>query len=128
MLIAGKDWTTLSAGDQLNKEIEGGRLFAGFREGPLKFAPTYRMEKGRDEYSNKKSQVRRPPVEPLFWYLLVCNAERFLHGSHPVEIWSSIAQEHQPAVLRCLLCVKHIRPSPCGCGVCAIHAHAVPES
>lgn len=55
-LIAQKDFGTLLAADQLGKELDAGRVFAGFREGRPTFAPTYRMEKGADAYSNKKYQ------------------------------------------------------------------------
>jgi hypothetical protein len=54
--IAARDWALLTAADQLGRELESGRIFQGFSEGRIAFAPTYRMEKGRDEYSNKKHQ------------------------------------------------------------------------
>jgi hypothetical protein len=42
--------------DQLRKEMEKNHVFVTFNEGPIKFKPTYRWEKGKDEYSNKKNQ------------------------------------------------------------------------
>jgi hypothetical protein len=42
--------------DQLKKEMDSNHVFVTFKEGPIEFKPTYRWEKGRDEYSNKKYQ------------------------------------------------------------------------
>lgn len=55
-LIAARDYPSLLAADQLAKELDAGRIFGGFREGAIRFAPTYRMEKGKEEYSNKRYQ------------------------------------------------------------------------
>ena len=46
----------LIAGDQLKREMSAHRVFCGFEEAPVLFRPTYRMEKGRDAYNNKKFQ------------------------------------------------------------------------
>jgi hypothetical protein len=46
----------LVAADQLYKEQALQKVFNGFQEGPITFPPTYRMIKGKDEYSNKKNQ------------------------------------------------------------------------
>ncbi len=46
----------LLAADQLKKELATGTPFAGFLEPVVDFPPTYRMEKGRAEYNNKKNQ------------------------------------------------------------------------
>lgn len=55
-LISSRDWSSLIASDQLARELDAGRVFSGFCEGRITFAPTYRLEKGRAEYSNKRFQ------------------------------------------------------------------------
>jgi len=42
--------------DQLLIERNAGRVFSRFQEGEINFKPTYRMIKGKDEYSNKRNQ------------------------------------------------------------------------
>lgn len=42
--------------DQLHKERQKNQIFYQFLEAPIKFNPTYRRVKGKDDYSNKKDQ------------------------------------------------------------------------
>lgn len=51
-----KEFEKIVAGDQLRKEMELGTPYAGFRELDIRFPPTYRWERGKEEFSNKKSQ------------------------------------------------------------------------
>jgi hypothetical protein len=38
-----EDWDSLTEADQLKQQIKTGAAFEGFKEGPLKFAPTYKV-------------------------------------------------------------------------------------
>ena len=42
--------------DQLARQMQMQRVFVGFSEGSINFNPTYRLVKGKREYSNKKHQ------------------------------------------------------------------------
>lgn len=55
-LITATQWDELARSDQLLREMNDSKVFIGFLEGPLRFAPTYRMNKGRPGYSNKRNQ------------------------------------------------------------------------
>lgn len=45
------------AHDQQVREVARGRVFVGFSEGRIEFAPTYRWETGSDEFSWKRGQT-----------------------------------------------------------------------
>ena len=51
-----EDLEWLISKDQLLNERKAGRVFAHFHEGEIDFPPTYRMDKGVYEYSNKRNQ------------------------------------------------------------------------
>ncbi|KAG9159531.1 hypothetical protein Leryth_019590 [Lithospermum erythrorhizon] len=61
-LISKKDWTKLVEHDQLIKELKRGRVFDGWAEGRLKFAPTYKYEANSDNYipAEPKAARRNP--------------------------------------------------------------------
>ncbi|CAA0830120.1 DNAse I-like superfamily protein [Striga hermonthica] len=49
-LISNKNWPMLLERDQLIKELRKGRVFHGWSEGSLNFAPTYKYELNSDSY------------------------------------------------------------------------------
>ncbi len=53
-LVKFKNWEVLRKKDQLGREMEKQNVFAGFREGLLDFPPTYRWERERNVFSNKR--------------------------------------------------------------------------
>ena len=55
-MISDKQFDPLYENDQLREEKNHGRVFSGFKEAPIKFAPTYRMVRGHHDYSNKRFQ------------------------------------------------------------------------
>lgn len=61
-LISQKDWAKLVVKDQLTQEITKG-VFAGWSEGTLTFAPTYKYELKSDKYYGEDPKVgRRTPA------------------------------------------------------------------
>jgi len=60
--IHSRDWEALFAHDQLAKEmrLNRGFRFRTFSEGPLTFAPTYKYDRGSDEFDS--SEKRRVPA------------------------------------------------------------------
>lgn len=49
--IKHKDWGALSSVDQLLDERGKGKVFVNFEEAPISFAPTFKMEPGKNSYS-----------------------------------------------------------------------------
>lgn len=68
-LIKKKDWRALQKFDQLQKELDDGGVFQGWREGNIEFAPTYKYSSTNCErYSggvpNRIGEKQRTPA----WY------------------------------------------------------------
>ncbi|ELR19471.1 inositol polyphosphate phosphatase, putative [Acanthamoeba castellanii str. Neff] len=56
-LIAAERWDELCEGDQLLIERKHKRCFAGFTEPPIRFAPSYRYNRGDRTYSEEKMRT-----------------------------------------------------------------------
>jgi phosphatidylinositol-bisphosphatase len=56
--------------DQLNIERDAGRVFQGFEEGLLTFAPTYKYQPGTDLYEQRPEKKIRAPAwcDRVLWY------------------------------------------------------------
>jgi hypothetical protein len=59
----------LIANDQLNIERAAGRVFQGFNEGRLSFAPTYKYQPGTDVYEQRPDKKLRAPAwcDRILW-------------------------------------------------------------
>ncbi|XVF17211.1 hypothetical protein REPUB_Repub10bG0099800 [Reevesia pubescens] len=71
-LLEDNDWNTLLEKDQLNIEREAGRVFNGFKEGRIVFAPTYKYSHNSDSYAGetvKSKKKRRTPAwcDRILW-------------------------------------------------------------
>ncbi|PKA50748.1 Type I inositol 1,4,5-trisphosphate 5-phosphatase CVP2 [Apostasia shenzhenica] len=72
-LLENNDWNALLEKDQLNIEKEAGRVFSGWKEGKIYFAPTYKYSYNSDEYAGetvKSKKKRRTPAwcDRILWY------------------------------------------------------------
>ncbi|CAL0325136.1 unnamed protein product [Lupinus luteus] len=72
VLLEDNDWDTLLEKDQLNIERDAGRVFNGFREGRIVFAPTYKYSHNSDSYAGettKSKKKRRTPAwcDRILW-------------------------------------------------------------
>lgn len=56
-LYKQKNYSAIMAHDQLIREQGKRRVFVGFNEGKVDFAPTYRWERNREEFSWKRGQA-----------------------------------------------------------------------
>ncbi|XP_071487266.1 inositol polyphosphate 5-phosphatase OCRL-like [Diadema antillarum] len=56
MLVEKNSYKELLMQDQLNRQREYQRVFAGFQEGPIGFRPTYKYNSGSDEWDNSEKQ------------------------------------------------------------------------
>ncbi|OVA14625.1 Inositol polyphosphate-related phosphatase [Macleaya cordata] len=73
VLLEDNDWDTLLQKDQLNIEREAGRVFTGWNEGKIFFAPTYKYSQNSDSYAGetvKSKKKRRTPAwcDRILWY------------------------------------------------------------
>ncbi|KAL3527772.1 hypothetical protein ACH5RR_012428 [Cinchona calisaya] len=72
LLLEDNDWDSLLERDQLNMEKEAGRVFSGFNEGKIFFAPTYKYSHNSDSYAGetvKSKKKRRTPAwcDRILW-------------------------------------------------------------
>ncbi|KAL6575991.1 hypothetical protein OROHE_000462 [Orobanche hederae] len=72
LLLEDNDWDSLLKKDQLNAEREAGRVFSGWNEGKILFAPTYKYSHNSDSYAGettKSKKKRRTPAwcDRILW-------------------------------------------------------------
>lgn len=72
-LVEDNDWDALFEKDQLKKEREAGRVFEGWKEGKIHFAPTYKYSNNSDAYTGESStskKKRRTPAwcDRILWH------------------------------------------------------------
>ncbi|KAG2605400.1 type I inositol polyphosphate 5-phosphatase 5-like [Panicum virgatum] len=72
-LLEENDWDTLLEKDQLMVEREAGRVFRGWKEGKICFAPTYKYTQNSDAYAGetaKSKKKRRTPAwcDRILWH------------------------------------------------------------
>ncbi|KAK4756124.1 hypothetical protein SAY87_009881 [Trapa incisa] len=72
-LMEANEWDALLDKDQLKIERESGRVFKGWKEGKIFFAPTYKYSNNSDAYAGetvKSKNKRRTPAwcDRVLWY------------------------------------------------------------
>lgn len=73
ILLEDNYWDALLEKDQLNVEREAGRVFPGWKEGKILFAPTYKYSQNSDSYAGetvKSKKKRRTPAwcDRILWH------------------------------------------------------------
>ncbi|KAL9245731.1 hypothetical protein vseg_019349 [Gypsophila vaccaria] len=73
LLLEDNDWDTLLEKDQLTVEKKCGRVFGGWKEGRIMFAPTYKYSHNSDMYAGettKSKKKRRTPAwcDRILWH------------------------------------------------------------
>ncbi|KAG0480374.1 hypothetical protein HPP92_011232 [Vanilla planifolia] len=58
-LVEDNEWESLLEKDQLNIEKQAGRVFTGWKEGKIYFAPTYKYTYNSDDYAGEKLKSKR---------------------------------------------------------------------
>ncbi|OIW10873.1 hypothetical protein TanjilG_27819 [Lupinus angustifolius] len=71
-LVSLKKWGELMNNDQLSKELSAGHVFDGWKEGLIKFPPTYKYEINSDRYVGeipKEGEKKRSPAwcDRILW-------------------------------------------------------------
>lgn len=72
-LVALEKWDELLIHDQLKKELSTGRVFGGWKEGPISFPPTYKYEFNSDRYvgeNPREGEKKRSPAwcDRILWF------------------------------------------------------------
>lgn len=71
--IDEKNWNELYQADQLQQQMKTCKVFKGFKEGPIRFAPTYKCNKTEDSYkiSGENGDKIRVPAytDRILWRL-----------------------------------------------------------
>ncbi|XP_048751805.1 inositol polyphosphate 5-phosphatase K-like isoform X2 [Ostrea edulis] len=97
--IEKKDFETLLKQDQLMKCREEGLIFCDFEEGKVDFPPTYKFDKGTDDYDN--SAKKRVPAwcDRILWQIHDDAFEKITISADLVEyksIPSYVMSDHKP--------------------------------
>lgn len=93
--IKEEKWDELTKYDQLLIEKQAGRVFVGFNEGSINFAPTYKFDPGTDEYDT--SEKKRVPsyTDRILWRTLSEKDSQYVrqkfYGRHGLMI-----SDHKP--------------------------------
>lgn len=71
-LVAKEQWDELINYDQLSRELRGGHVFGGWKEGTINFPPTYKYEINSDRYvgqNPREGEKRRSPAwcDRILW-------------------------------------------------------------
>ncbi|KAK8918675.1 Type I inositol 1,4,5-trisphosphate 5-phosphatase CVP2 [Platanthera zijinensis] len=103
-LLEQNNWDALLENDQLRIEREAGRVFNGWKEGKIYFAPTYKYSNNSDSYSGeniKRKSKRRTPAwcDRILWHgdgitqLVYVRGESKLSDHRPVFAAFSVDAE-----------------------------------
>ncbi|WMV40223.1 hypothetical protein MTR67_033608 [Solanum verrucosum] len=103
-LVARKQWDELLNNDELINELRNGNVFAGWKEGAINFAPTYKYEINTDRYvgeSPREGEKKRSPAwcDRILWLgkgikqLFYKRAELRLSDHKPVSSMFSVEVE-----------------------------------
>ncbi|KAF7100316.1 hypothetical protein CFC21_101845 [Triticum aestivum] len=101
-LLEENDWDALLEKDQLMIEREAGRVFGGWKEGKISFAPTYKYTQNSDAYAGetvKSKKKRRTPAwcDRILWHGEGIEQLQYLRGesrfSDHRPVWGVFAVE-----------------------------------
>ncbi|XP_009622227.1 type I inositol polyphosphate 5-phosphatase 5 isoform X3 [Nicotiana tomentosiformis] len=86
LLLEDNDWDSLLEKDQLNVEREAGRVFSGWNEGKIFFAPTYKYSHNSDSYAGETTKSKKKRRTPAW-------CDRILWRGEGIELLSYIRGE-----------------------------------
>ncbi|KAK4363354.1 hypothetical protein RND71_018595 [Anisodus tanguticus] len=103
-LVAKRQWDELLNNDELVKELRCGHVFAGWKEGVINFAPTYKYEINTDRYvgqTPREGEKKRSPAwcDRILWLgkgikqLFYKRAELRMSDHKPVSSMFSVEVE-----------------------------------
>ncbi|PIN26751.1 Inositol polyphosphate 5-phosphatase [Handroanthus impetiginosus] len=84
--LEDNDWDSLLEKDQLITEREAGRVFSGWNEGKIMFAPTYKYSHNSDSYAGETTKSKRKRRTPAW-------CDRILWRGNGIEQLSYIRGE-----------------------------------
>ncbi|KAI3451131.1 hypothetical protein Pfo_007796 [Paulownia fortunei] len=86
LLLEDNNWDSLLEKDQLNMERGAGRVFSGWNEGRILFAPTYKYSHNSDSYAGETTKSKRKRRTPAW-------CDRILWRGNGIEQLSYIRGE-----------------------------------
>ncbi|KAL1536704.1 hypothetical protein AAHA92_29309 [Salvia divinorum] len=110
ILLENSNWESLLEKDQLNTEREAGRVFCGWNEGKILFAPTYKYSQNSDSYAGENSKSKRKRRTPAW-------CDRILWRGDGIDQLSYLRGEsrfsdHRPVFALFALEVELIKKNP----------------
>lgn len=105
--IESGDLESLRIKDQLNIERRHRRVFQGFEEGILNFAPTYKYQPGTDGYERRPEKKLRAPAwcDRILWKKTANKEEVILQDYRRSSLMPS---DHKPVSARFQLSVRRV--------------------
>ncbi|XP_049934455.1 type I inositol polyphosphate 5-phosphatase 8-like isoform X1 [Nymphaea colorata] len=93
-LLQRKDWDVLLEKDQLRIEQKAGRVFKGWEEGRISFAPTYKYLVNSDRYAVETARSREKRRTPAWCDRILWKGK----GIHQISYgrWESKFSDHRP--------------------------------
>ncbi|XP_078440845.1 DNAse I-like superfamily protein [Wolffia australiana] len=84
-LLEEHNWNALLMRDQLAREMEAGRVFKGWQEGKIQFAPTYKYTHNSDSYAGettRSKKSRRTPAwcDRILWHGEGIEQQAYIRG------------------------------------------------
>lgn len=93
-LLEGNDWDALLGKDQLKIEREAGRVFKGWKEGKIYFAPTYKYSYDSDSYAGETIKSKSKRRTPAWCDRILWHGNGILQKSY--IRWESRFSDHRP--------------------------------
>ncbi|KAJ6811055.1 type I inositol polyphosphate 5-phosphatase 10 isoform X1 [Iris pallida] len=81
-LVEDNDWDALFEKDQLKNEREAGRVFEGWKEGKIYFAPTYKYSNNSDVYAGESATSKKKRRTPAWCDRILWHGEGIMQLSY----------------------------------------------
>ncbi|CAN3481304.1 polyphosphatidylinositol phosphatase Inp53p [Diutina catenulata] len=88
-LVDAGAWDELTKNDQLNAEISRKGAFAGFKEGVIRFYPTYKFDKGTNDYDTSEKQRVPSWTDRVVWL----SPRKFRRGADIIQTFYNSSME-----------------------------------
>ncbi|KAK1374146.1 type I inositol polyphosphate 5-phosphatase 10 [Heracleum sosnowskyi] len=93
-LLEGNNWDALLGKDQLKIEREAGRVFKGWKEGKIYFAPTYKYSYDSDTYAGETIKSKGKRRTPAWCDRILWHGNGIYQKSY--TRWESRFSDHRP--------------------------------
>ncbi|KAL8114907.1 type I inositol polyphosphate 5-phosphatase 10-like isoform X1 [Apium graveolens] len=105
-LLEGNNWDALLGKDQLKIEREAGRVFKGWKEGKIYFAPTYKYSYDSDTYAGETIKSKGKRRTPAWCDRILWHGNGIYQKSY--TRWESRFSDHRPVCATFLVNINAI--------------------